>query len=200
MSNRQFLIRNNMKEYRCKWAEGHELSKKYHDREWGVPCKNDARWFEYLVLDAAQAGLSWLTILKKRDGYKKVFDNFDYKKLAKWSDVKLERALKDESIVRNRLKVYSVRKNARAFLEVQKEFGSFNKYIWSFSKNKIVDGKIKSMKNVPAKTELSDTISKDLKKRGFTFVGSTIIYAFLQAGGVVNDHEMKCFRYLKLKK
>lgn len=190
----------NIKKYRCKWSESHPLSIEYHDLEWGVPCKSDARWFEYLVLDAAQAGLSWLTILKKRGGYKKVFDNFDYKKLAKWTDSKLKKALKDESIVRNRLKVYSVRKNARAFLEVQKEFKTFNAYIWNFTKGKVVDGKIKNIKEIPARTELSDAISKDLKKRGFTFVGSTIIYAFLQAGGMVNDHEVKCFRYLKLKK
>lgn len=179
---------------RCAWCLSNELMVEYHDVEWGIPCHSDARWFEYVILDAAQAGLSWLTILKRREGYRKVFANFDYKKLARWTDSKLELALEDNRIIRNRLKVYSVRKNAQAFLKVQKEFGSFDAYIWNFTKGKVVRNNILSSNQIPARTELSDIVSKDLKKRGFTFVGSTIVYAFLQAAGVVNDHEEKCFR------
>lgn len=186
---------------RCGWClSGNEAMIKYHDTEWGVPLKNDKKIFEYIVLDAAQAGLSWQTIINRRKGYKEVFDNFDFEKCAKYSDKELEKKLKDERIIRNRLKVFSVRTNARAFIEVRKEFGTFSKYIWSFTQKKVLDGKIKEMKDIPSKTELSDLISKDLKKRGFTFVGSTIVYAFLQAMGIVNDHEITCFRYKELKK
>lgn len=173
---------------------------KYHDTEWGVPIKNDKKIFEYIVLDAAQAGLSWQTIINKRAGYKEVFDNFDFETCAKYKDSQLEKKLKDERIVRNRLKVWSVRTNAKAFIEVRKEFETFSKYIWHFTGGKVLDGKIKDMKDIPSKTELSDIISKDLKKRGFTFVGTTIVYAFLQAMGIVNDHEVSCFRYKELKK
>lgn len=171
---------------------------KYHDTEWGVPIRNDKKIFEYIVLDAAQAGLTWQIIINKRAGYKSVFDNFDFEKCAKYSDKELEKKLKDERIIRNRLKVFSVRQNARAFIQVRKEFKTFSNYIWSFTKGKVVDGKIKHLKELRARTELSDAISKDLKKRGFTFVGSTIIYAFMQGMGIVNDHEVTCFRYKEL--
>lgn len=186
---------------RCEWClSGNDAMIKYHDKEWGKPVKGDRLIFEYIVLDAAQAGLSWQTIINKRDGYRKVFDNFDFNVCSKYTDSQLEKKLLDASIVRNRLKVFSVRKNAKAFLEVRKEFGTFSKYIWSFVDGKPVDGKVGSLKDLNATTDLSDKISKDLKKRGFTFVGSTIVYAFMQGMGLVNDHEMSCFRYKELKK
>lgn len=184
---------------RCAWClSGNDAMIKYHDVEWGVPIRNDKKIFEYIVLDAAQAGLSWQTIINKRKGYKVVFDNFDFEKCAKYSDRELEKKLKDERIVRNRLKVFSVRQNARAFIEVRKEFKTFSNYIWQFTGGKVLDGKRKSIQDFPSRTELSDVISKDLKKRGFTFVGTTIVYAFLQAMGIVNDHEVSCFRYKEL--
>lgn len=184
---------------KCTWClSGNKAMIKYHDTEWGVPIRNDKKIFEYIVLDAAQAGLTWQIIINKRAGYKSVFDNFDFEKCAKYSDKELEKKLKDERIIRNRLKVFSVRQNARAFIQVRKEFKTFSNYIWSFTKGKVVDGKIKHLKELRARTELSDAISKDLKKRGFTFVGSTIIYAFMQGMGIVNDHEVTCFRYKEL--
>ncbi|MCA9405990.1 MAG: DNA-3-methyladenine glycosylase I [Candidatus Omnitrophica bacterium] len=174
---------------RCKWAESHELFIPYHDEEWGVPEHDDQRLFEMLNLEGAQAGLSWLTILKKRDGYRKAFDNFDAKKIIKYDAKKRAKLLKDEGIVRNRLKINAVIENAKAFLAIQKEFGSFDKYIWSF-----VNGKpIKNGKQ-PVSTLESDAMSKDLKKRGFKFVGTTICYAFMQAVGMVNDHTPECFK------
>lgn len=186
---------------RCAWClSGNEAMIQYHDTEWGVPIKNDKKIFEYIVLDAAQAGLTWQIIINKRKGYKEVFDNFDFEKCAKYSDKELEKKLKDERVVRNRLKVFSVRRNARAFIEVRKEFKTFSNYIWSFTKGKIIDGKVKHLKELRSTTKLSDAISKDLKKRGFTFVGSTIVYAFMQGMGIVNDHEVTCFRYKELKK
>lgn len=176
---------------RCKWAEK-EVFHKYHDNEWCRPIKQDKKHFEFLILEGAQAGLSWEIILKKRDNYRKLFLDFDVQKVANFSDKKLEKILQDPGIVRNRLKIFSVRQNAKTFLEIQKEFGSFNKYIWGFTKNKIINNKIKKMSDMPSKTNLSDEISKDLKKRGMNFVGSTIIYSYLQAVGIVNDHEIGC--------
>ena len=177
---------------RCAWASK-EIFHKYHDSEWCVPNHNDRYHFEILTLEGAQAGLSWETVLKKRKNYKKLFDNFDVKKVSKYNKTKIEKLLKDEGIIRNRLKVESTVQNAKEFIKIQKEFGSFDKYIWNFVDDKVITNKIKSMKDVPSQTSLSDLISKDLKSRGFKFVGSTIIYAYLQAVGIVNDHEEKCF-------
>ncbi|MFT5036642.1 MAG: DNA-3-methyladenine glycosylase I [Candidatus Azotimanducaceae bacterium] len=165
----------------------------YHDNEWGVPTFDDQTLFEFITLEGAQAGLSWETILNKREGYRKAFKNFDVKKVAKMTDKEVQKLLLDPSIVRNRLKVNSTVKNAQAFLTVQKEFGSFSKYIWSFVDNTPVQNKRKSMSEIPAVTELAILISKDLKKRGFSFVGPTIMYAFMQACGLVNDHTTDCF-------
>ncbi len=172
----------------------------YHDKEWGVPVHDDRMHFEMIILDGAQAGLSWITILKRRDGYREAFDNFDVNKVAKYSDKKVEKLLTNPGIIRNRLKVNSAVKNAKAFLEIQKEFGSFDKYIWQFVKHQTIQNKWKTMSELPAKTDESDTMSKDLKKRGFSFVGSTICYAYMQAAGMVNDHIMDCYRYKVLAK
>lgn len=174
------------------------LMAEYHDKEWGVPLHDDRRLFEVLILDGAQAGLSWRTILNKRENYRKAFDNFDVRKVAKYKAAKMQKLLQDKGIVRNRLKIASAVKNAKVFIEIQKEFGSFDKYIWKFVNGKSINNKIKSMSKIPARTELSDTISKDLKKRGMSFVGSTIIYAIMQTIGMVNDHEVGCFRYRKI--
>ena len=179
---------------RCTWPSN-DLSIRYHDEEWGTPLHDDQRLFEFLILEGAQAGLSWDTILRKRDNYRKAFDNFDVKKVARYTDKKIEKLLQDEGIIRNRLKIASAISNAKAFLKVQSEFGSFDKYIWSFVDGKPVQNRIKTSSQIPAKTDLSDAISKDLKKRGFNFVGSTIMYAFMQATGMVNDHLTTCFRY-----
>src|SRR5689334_10226597 len=178
---------------RCSWATTPAMIA-YHDREWGVPQHDDRVLFEFLVLEGAQAGLSWSTILNKRAHYRRVFEDFDPVKLARWSDARIEKALADPGIVRNRLKVVSVRTNAKAFIAVQKEWGSFDAYLWRWVDGKPVVNRPKSLKDVPAKTELSDRISKDLLKRGFKFVGSTIVYAYLQAMGVVDDHVQDCFR------
>jgi DNA-3-methyladenine glycosylase I len=183
---------NEMK--RCGWARN-DLAIHYHDTEWGVPLHDDRGLFEFLILEGAQAGLSWDTILAKRENYRKAFDNFDAAKVAKYTDAKCAKLLENPSIIRNRLKVASAVSNAKAFLAVQKEFGAFDSYIWSFVGHKPIDGKRKEMSDVPAKTEISDALSKDLKKRGFKFVGSTIMYAFMQATGMANDHIMSCFRY-----
>ena len=179
---------------RCSWAGNDSLMARYHDKEWGNPIHDDRKLFEFLVLEGAQAGLSWATVLRKRENYRKSFDNFDYKKIAKYAKKDVERLLADEGIIRNRLKIHSAIRNAKAFIEIQKEHGSFDRYIWSFADNKPVKSNFKSLKEIPASTELSDTISKDLKRRGMNFVGSTIIYAFMQAVGIVNDHTMGCFR------
>ena len=179
---------------RCGWA-GNELNIPYHDTEWGVPVHEDRMLFEFLILEGAQAGLSWDTILRKREAYRAAFDNFDAAKVARYSDAKCAKLLLNEGIIRNRLKIASAVRNANAFLAIQKEFGSFDKYIWGFVGGKPLDNKLKSHSDVPAKTEISDAISKDLKKRGFNFVGSTIMYAFMQATGMVNDHLVSCFRY-----
>jgi DNA-3-methyladenine glycosylase I len=181
---------------RCKWAEGVSLDYiQYHDEEWGVPVWDDQVQFEFLLLEGAQAGLSWSTILNKRDGYKKAFANFDPVKVARFTDKRIEKLLLDPSIVRNRLKVRSAVTNAKAFLKVQKEFGSFCEYIWGFVGGEPLQNSFRKDGDVPATSPESDALSKDLKKRGFKFVGSTIIYAHMQATGMVNDHVRDCFRY-----
>jgi DNA-3-methyladenine glycosylase I len=185
---------------RCTWCGDDELYVEYHDQEWGVPCYDDDTLFEFLLLEGAQAGLAWITVLRKREGYRALFDNFDARKIARYTDKKLDRLLQDPRIIRNRLKVYSARRNARAFLEVQQEWGSFSDYLWHFVNGKPIQNSYRSLKDLPAATELSNTISKDLKKRGFNFVGSTIVYAFMQATGMVNDHTRDCFRYQPCKK
>lgn len=185
---------------RCAWLgqNGKLLDIKYHDEEWGVPVHDDRTLFEFLILEGAQAGLSWTTILKKRDNYRKAYDNFEPGKVAKYADPKQQELLQNEGIVRNRLKVAASVTNAKAFLEVQKEFGSFDNFIWGFVGNKTIQNSWKSLKAIPATTNESDAMSKDLKKRGFKFVGSTICYAFMQATGLVNDHTTTCFRYKNL--
>ena len=181
---------------RCEWAEGQSLDYiRYHDEEWGVPVYDDRTQFEFLVLEGAQAGLSWSTILNKREGYRKAFAEFDPVKVARFTDKRIEKLLTDPSIVRNRLKVQSTVTNAKAFLKVQKEFGSFSEYIWGFVDDKPLQNKFRNDSDVPATSPESDALSKDLKKRGFKFVGSTIIYAHMQATGMVNDHVASCFRY-----
>jgi len=184
---------------RCAWCLGFEQYIEYHDKEWGVPVHDDNVHFEFLILEGAQAGLSWSTILKKREGYKKLFADFDPKKVARFTDAKLEKILLNPAIIRNRLKVFAAVNNAKRFLEVQKEFGSFDKYIWQFVGGKPIVNQRKSMKEVPATTKESDALSKDLIKRGFKFVGSTVIYAHMQACGLVNDHVTDCFRYRETK-
>ncbi len=177
------------------WKEIDDIMVRYHDEEWGVPKHDDRRLFEDLVLDGAQAGLSWSTILNKREGYREAFDNFDPVKVAAYDEAKIEELLQNPYIIRNRQKVNSAVKNARAFLKIQEEFGSFDAYIWGFVDGKPIQNAWKSIEELPAKTDLSGTISKDLKNRGFSFVGPTIVYAFMQAVGLVNDHTMDCFRY-----
>ena len=180
--------------HRCGWATT-ELGTAYHDAEGGVPRHDDRTLFEFLILEGAQAGLSWETILKKRQNYRKAFADFDPRKVARFDARRIEKLLADPGIVRNRLKVAGAVRNAKAFLAVQQEFGSFDAYVWRFVGGKPIVNARKSLKDVPARTAESDAMSKDLKKRGFTFVGSTICYAFMQAVGMVNDHEVKCFRY-----
>ena len=182
---------------RCSWAAKESMIE-YHDREWGVVVHDDRFLFEFLILEGAQAGLSWETILKRRKTYKKAFSNFDVKKVSKYTDKDFNRLINDTGIIRNRLKIKSTIENAKHFIEIQKEFGSFDKFIWKFVGNKPIVNKFKSLEELPATTEISDEISKDLKKRGFSFVGSTIIYAFMQAIGMVNDHEVTCdFRRIR---
>ncbi|WFA09289.1 DNA-3-methyladenine glycosylase I [Tissierella sp. Yu-01] len=180
---------------RCPWCIGNELYEKYHDEEWGVPVHDDKKHFEFLVLESAQAGLSWLTILKKRENYRKAYDGFDAEKIAIYGEEKIEELMNNPGIVRNRRKIEASINNAKRFLEVKKEWGSFDKYIWSFVDYKPVRNHWEELSQVPSTTELSDKISKDLKKRGFKFLGSTIIYAHIQATGLVNDHLVTCFRY-----
>ena len=182
----------------CSWPKGDPLLLKYHDTEWGVPLHNDKILFEFLILEGFQAGLSWLTILKKRENFRKAFDKFDFNKVATYGQRKINSLLKDSGIIRNKLKVESAVTNAKAFIAVRKEFGSFNTYIWKFTDNEPIHNRFESMKEIPARTELSDVISKDLKKRGFKFVGSTIVYAHMQATGMVNDHITSCFRYKEI--
>jgi len=185
---------------RCGWSSGETIMIKYHDKEWGVPLHNDKKLFEFLVLEGFQAGLSWLTVLKKRENFRKAFDNFDFNKVAKYDKRKINSLLKDAGIIRNRLKIDGAVANAKAFIKTRKEFGTFDKYIWSFVNGKPIQNKLKSLDDIPAKTELSDKISVDLKKRGFKFVGSTIVYAHMQATGMVNDHILDCFRHNEVKK
>ena len=181
---------------RCAWVPANNpLYQKYHDEEWGVPVHDDRTHFEFLILEGAQAGLSWETVLKKREGYRKAFYDFDVEKCASLSDEDLEERLQNPEIIRNRLKVFSVRKNARVFIDIQKEFGSFDKYIWSFVAGAPICNHRQSISEIPATSPESDKLSKDLKKRGMTFVGSTIIYAHMQATGLVNDHTRDCFRF-----
>ncbi|MBI4242520.1 MAG: DNA-3-methyladenine glycosylase I [Planctomycetes bacterium] len=179
---------------RCGWAGTDPVYIKYHDEEWGVPVHDDRKLFEFLILEGAQAGLSWITILKRREGYRKAFSRFNVKKVAEYDKKKIRSLLKNPEIIRNRLKIESAVKNARAFLEIQKEFGSFSNYQWRFVGNKPIKNSWKGLKQLPAKTTISDAFSKDLKKRGLSFVGSTIIYAHMQAVGMVNDHIIDCFR------
>ncbi|HWP81402.1 MAG TPA: DNA-3-methyladenine glycosylase I [Bacteroidota bacterium] len=180
---------------RCPWATSDPLYILYHDREWGLPVHDDRKLFEMLILEGAQAGLSWITILKKRENYRKAFDNFDANKIARYDTKKVKQLLKNKGIVRNRLKIEAAIQNAKAFLAVQKEFGSFDKYIWQFVSGRQKVNRWQSLKQIPTTTRESDAMSKDLKKRGFKFVGSTICYAFMQAVGMVNDHLVSCYRY-----
>ena len=184
---------------RCEWCLGAPEYLDYHDKEWGVPVHDDRKHFEFLILEGAQAGLSWITILRRRDGYRKAFAEFDPNIVATYDPALIEKLLQDPAIIRNRLKVESTVNNAHRFLEVQKEFGSFDKYIWSFVDGKQIANTRKTMADIPPTTKESDTLSKDLKKRGFKFVGSTIIYAHMQACGLVNDHVVDCFRYKEIK-
>ena len=185
---------------RCEWGNQSVLYQQYHDEEWGVPLHDDTRLFKFLILEGAQAGLSWETILKKREGYREAFDQFDAEKIAKYSDDKIESLLQNPNIIRNRLKVKSAVLNAQLFLEVQKEYGSFDTYIWQFIGGKTIQNRFKKISQLPANTLESDAMSRSLKKRGFKFIGTTICYAFMQATGMVNDHVEYCFRYKELSK
>ena len=181
---------------RCNWAKD-EPNITYHDKEWGRPQHDDTKLFEFLILEGAQAGLSWVTILKRRDGYRKAFSDFDVLKVSKYTQKRVEKLLQDESIIRNKLKVNSAINNAKAFLKVQVEFGSFDEYLWGFVNHKPIKNKFKKLSDIPASTEISEKLSKDLKKRGFSFVGPTICYALMQAIGMVNDHTTQCFMHGK---
>ena len=185
----------NRKKIRCQWASSNELFIPYHDEEWGVPEHDDRKLFEMLCLEGAQAGVTWLIVLKKREHYKKLFCNFEPEKIVKLSDEQLEEFLLDLGIIRNRLKVYSIRKNAEAFLKVKEEFGTFDRYIWQFTVGKTIISHYKTLQELPVSTPESDAMAKDLKKRGFKFVGSTICYAFMQAVGIFNDHTVDCWKY-----
>lgn len=184
---------------RCPWCLSSEFLMHYHDEEWGVPLHDDQKLFEFIVLDAFQAGLSWKTILHRRDNFRKAFSNFDYKKIAKYDKRKIESLLKDTSIIRNKLKILSAVTNAQRFLAIQKEFGSFDKYIWKFTDGKTIVNKWKDHAKMPAQSKESEAMSKDLYQRGFKFVGSTICYSFMQAAGMVNDHLESCFRYKQVR-
>jgi DNA-3-methyladenine glycosylase I len=185
---------------RCQWCEVNDRMMAYHDKEWGVPVHNDRKLFEFMVLDAFQAGLSWSTILSKRQNFKKAFDNFDPKKIARYDKRKVARLLKDAGIIRNRQKIEATIENAKAFLMIKKEFGTFDKFIWQFVGGRPRQNRFRTMRQIPPKTRQSDAMSKELKKRGFKFVGSTICYAFMQAAGMVNDHVIGCFRYPQVRK
>jgi DNA-3-methyladenine glycosylase I len=184
---------------RCGWGTGDPLYLQYHDEEWGVPVHDDRRLFEMLVLEGAQAGLSWLTVLRKREAFRKAFDNFDPLKVSRYSQKRVGKLLQNPGIIRNRLKIEAAIKNAKAFLRVREEFGSFDQYMWQFVDDKPMQNRWIRLKDIPAKTPESDAMSKDLKKRGFSFVGSTICYAFMQAVGMVNDHLVNCFRHQEVK-
>jgi DNA-3-methyladenine glycosylase I len=183
---------------RCEWPEGSKLMINYHDTEWGTPLHDDRKLFEFLVLDCFQAGLSWEIVLKKRESFRSAFDDFNPERISKYTQRKIQSLLKDPGIIRNRLKVESTVSNAGMFLEVQQEFGSFDSYIWRFTEGKTIVNSWKRLSEIPANTPVSDTMSRQLKKRGFKFVGSTICYAFMQAAGMVNDHVVDCFRYQEL--
>jgi DNA-3-methyladenine glycosylase I len=187
-----------LNQQRCAWVNDDPLYIDYHDKEWGVPIKDDHLLFEFLILEGAQAGLSWITVLKKRENYRTCFDNFDPKIIANYNQRKIEKLLLNPGIIRNRLKVQSVISNAKAYLQVLQEYPRFYDYIWSFTQGKSLSNQWKSLKDVPTKTLVSDTMSKDLKKRGFKFIGTTICYAFMQAVGMVNDHTTNCFRHAKI--
>jgi DNA-3-methyladenine glycosylase I len=189
-----------MKKTRCAWCGEDPLYVAYHDQEWGEPVFDDGTLFEFLILETFQAGLSWITILRKRERFREAFDDFDYKKIASYDEGKYEELMSNPGIIRNRLKIRSAISNAVAFMKIQEEFGSFSDYIWAFVNHKPIFNEWKSMKELPARTEVSDAISKDLKKRGFKFVGSTVVYAHMQATGMVNDHVVDCFRYAEVKK
>ncbi len=184
---------------RCEWANRGELEQSYHDKEWGVANHDDKSLFEFLILEGAQAGLSWSTILRKRDGYRKAFDNFDVKKISHYSEKDISRLLANSEIIRNKLKIHAAITNARAFLRVQEQFGGFGPYIWQFVNGRPIQNSWRKMSDIPSSTPQSEAMSKDLQKRGFKFVGSTICYAFMQAVGMVNDHVVDCFRYEELK-
>jgi len=188
-----------MTKHRCGWCVGDPLYEAYHDQEWGVPVYDDQTIFEFLILETFQAGLSWITILRKRENFREALDDFDYKKIARYSEAKLEALLQNPGIIRNKLKVKATVSNAQAFIKIQEEFGSFSKYIWSFVNHKPIQNSVKIYKEAPATTAISDALSKDLKKRGFKFTGSTVVYAHMQATGMVNDHEVDCFRYAEVK-
>lgn len=183
---------------RCQWASSNPDYFTYHDTEWGVPLHDDQKLFEFMLLDAFQAGLSWLTILRKRENFRIAFDHFDFERIAGYGPEKIGELLNDQGIIRNRLKIHASVKNAVAFINIREQFGTFDRYIWEFTDNKVIQNNFSLMNEIPARTELSDKISKDLLKRGFTFVGSTIVYAFLQAIGMVNDHTTDCFRHHEL--
>lgn len=196
----QMLQTNSIHMRRCAWSGTDPLYIHYHDTEWGLPVHDDLKLFEFLILEGAQAGLSWLTVLKKRENYRKAFDAFDPEKVARYNQAKVEMLLQNPGIIRNRLKVESAVKNAQAFLKVVDEFGSFDAYQWRFVDGKPLQNKIKSLKEIPARSPISDAFSKDLKQRGFNFVGSTIMYAHMQAVGMVNDHLIDCFRHCEVQK
>lgn len=183
---------------RCEWCLGSELMTDYHDREWGVPLRDDRKLFEFMILDTFQAGLSWAIVLRKREEFRKVFDNFDYNIIGSYSESKVKELMENSGIIRNKLKINAAITNARAFQSIRKEYGTFSDYLWSFVNNKPIVNKRKSLQEIPAKTEVSDAISKSLSKSGFKFVGSTIVYAFMQAAGLVNDHQVDCFRYVEI--
>lgn len=188
-----------MNKTRCSWCGNDPLYVEYHDTEWGVPLRDEDKLFEFLILETFQAGLSWITVLRKRENFREAFDNFNYKKIALYKENKIESLLQNAGIIRNKLKVKATVSNAIAFMEVQKEFGSFSNYIWAYVDNKPIQNGFTEVSQIQANTELSDTISKDLKKRGFKFVGSTVIYAHMQATGMVNDHGTHCFRYKEVQ-
>ena len=180
---------------RCGWCKGDPLYEAYHYHEWGVPVLDDETLFEFLTLETFQAGLSWITVLRKRNNFREAFDHFDYKKIAQYKDAKITELMQNAGIIRNQMKIRAAVTNAREFMKIQDEFGSFSKYIWSFVEGKPIQNEVEDYKKAPANTEISDKLSKDLKKRGFKFVGSTVMYAHMQATGMVNDHQVDCFRH-----
>ncbi|MDC6365438.1 MULTISPECIES: DNA-3-methyladenine glycosylase I [Flavobacteriaceae] len=184
-----------MSKHRCGWCLGDSLYEAYHDQEWGVPVRDDKTLFEFLILETFQAGLSWITVLRKRENFRKAFDDFDYLRIVDYNQGKIDELLENKGIIRNKLKINATISNAKAFMQVQQEFGSFSDYIWAFVDGKPIKNAWKNYKDAPATSSESDALSKDLKKRGFKFVGSTVVYAFMQATGLVNDHEVGCFRY-----